>query len=416
MQVLRNIYKSRRLAIDDDAYNLPLDTIYFIESKWNYRLNGYVREHKMEIEQLLCEDIGGFFPYKFEIVSIDLFQNPLIQNAFSELHPEIEREINFSSLVDSHDMDKEQVYQSTMLQRMMTKPYIFEETFITRLLPSEREEGYGFYAIDISMCSESLILEILSKYIRNLHAINLSILSKQDALDYDIHDEVLDKNALSFGRRLFSFCGALPQGLAESLVGSTEINKLNINPQLKDLVWKLKENIDSYQRTNGINVLLENQFEEFIKSFENFEVKPLSTLNIDNRFNIYLTEYKKEIRMYTLPKTLYFFFLRHPQGIYLKDISDYRDELKDIYILITRQSISHEEAYEKIDNLVDLSTGILNQYICRISEAFRNELSTDLAKHYSIAGKRNELRHITLDTSKVTLPENLKCLTATLRL
>ena len=61
MNVVRNIYKSRLIRYNDDAYDLPLDVVYFIASSWNFRLNNYVYSHKAEIEQLLCED-GGFFP------------------------------------------------------------------------------------------------------------------------------------------------------------------------------------------------------------------------------------------------------------------------------------------------------------------------------------------------------------------
>ena len=121
--------------------------------------------------------------------------------------------------------------------------------------------------------------------------------------------------------------------------------------------------------------------------------------------------------MYTLPKTLYIFFLRHPEGIYLKDIADYRGELIQIYRLLTTKGDSIEQSEAVIDRLIDTTQGnLLCQYMCRISEAFRNVLSTDLAKKYTIAGKRNELRRITLDTTKILLPEKIKNLTATLRL
>lgn len=417
MQVLRNTYKSRRITFDEDAYNLPLDTIYFIESKWNYRLNEYVYTHRQELAHILQKDLGGFFPYQLEVVSLESLHNPVLQKAFADMHPEWDESIDFS-LLDKNVQNQEQTYQAAMIKRMTDKIPVFEETFIARIVPSEKEDCFEFYAIDISLCSESLIPAILEEYIQNLTAINISVLAKQDTLDYTIHEEVLSKkNAPNFKAQDISFCGAVSSQDAEYLIPGIEINKLNIDPKLRELVITLKDDIDAYQRTNGINVLLENKFSEFIKSFEHLEAKPLSTLQIDNTYTIHLTEYKKEVKMHTLPKTVYFFFLRHPKGIYLKDIPDYRMELVQIYRLLTKKGDSVEQSEAVIDRLIDTTQGnLLCQYMSRISEAFRNVLSTDLAKKYAISGKRNELRRVTLDSTKIFLPDKLKNLNATLRI
>ena len=166
MQVLRNTYKSRCIAYDDDAYNLPLDTIYFIESKWNYRLNEYVLSHQQEITNILQKDFGGFFPYKFEIVSIEKFHNLLLQKAFSDLHPEWEDCIDYSLLYNKDIQEQEHTYQAAMIQRLTSKNPGFEQTFIARIVPSEKEDSFEFYAIDTSLCTESLVPAILEKYIQ----------------------------------------------------------------------------------------------------------------------------------------------------------------------------------------------------------------------------------------------------------
>lgn len=405
MHVLRNTYKSRQIAYEDDAYNLPLDTIYFIESKWNYRLNEYVRAHQQEIEQFLRNNDEGLFQYKFEIVSLRNLENPIIQKAILDLHPEWEHPLDFTPRSDFLDRDQEQLYQSVMLQRMTTDRDAFDITFMARLLPAEYSDTHDFYAIDTSLCSESLIFDIFKKFVHYLDYTNLSLYGEQEFWrDYKTHDEVLPLD------------GSISFGSNHSLV-HTEIDKLNINPQLRDLALKLKDEVDSYQRTNGINVLLENQFAEFVKSFERFEVKPLSSLEIDSTYHIHLPEYKKEVKMYTMPKTVYFFFLRHPQGIYLKDITDYRQELIQIYWLLTKKGESFAECVSQIDKLIDTTqSNLLNQYMSRVSEAFRNVLSTEMSKNYIISGKRNELYRIKLDADKVTLPENLKSLNAMLRI
>lgn len=420
MQVLRNTYKSRCIAYDDDAYNLPLDTIYFIESKWNYRLNEYVYIHQREIEQLFQEKNDGLYSYKLEIVSLNNLKNPLVRKAIQELHPEIEEDIDFSLIEDNTLADRERVYQNAMLQRLLSKELFYEETFIVRSIPKENIDLYEFYSIDISLCSESLILNLLGKFIDDINYLNLSILGEQEFWrSYDIHNEVLNfpEDDFSFGGcESKDCCEAISQESDVIISNDTEIDKLNINPQLRELALKIRDEINTYQRENGVNILLENICDDFLKSFEKLETKPLSVLEVDNTFNIYLREYKKEVKMYTLPKTIYLFFLRHPQGIYLKDIADYRGELIQIYRLLTKKGDSIKESEAVIDRIIDTTQGnLLCQYMSRISEAFRNVLSTDLAKKYTIAGKRNELRRVTLDSTKILLPENLKKLDATLR-
>lgn len=408
MHVIRNTYKSRHIAYEDDAYNLPLDTVYFIESQWNHHLNEYVYTHKEEIEKLLNKDIGGLYPYKLEIISLSRFDNPLTQKAIRDLHPEMDGEIDFSQIQYKYLYETEQDYQTAMLQRMMSDQPYFEATFIARTLPKEDEDLYHFYAIDISLCTEALILEILEKFVYDLNYLNLSILGENDFWrDYEIHDEVLPIGDLQ------NFGGNMDWGVASAIEASPsntedDINNLIISPALRDLATRLKEEVESYQRDNGINILLEDKFNEFIQSLTLLEPQPLSALEVSPTFSVYLTSYKKEIKMHTFHKAIYIFFLRHPDGIYLKDISVFRDELYQIYRTLIRQDLSNSKIEERIERVLTLTNGILNQYISRISQAFRNNLSSDLAKKYVIAGKRKSIRRILLPQDMITLPDKLK--------
>ena len=405
MDVVRNIYKSRLIRYDDDAYDLPLDVVYFIASKWNNRLNNYVYSHKAEIEQQLSEEIGGFFPYRLEIVSPERFKEEVIYNGFCGLHPEWEQEVDLSSILAEQSASSEKTFQEEALKRMTDRTPRFEESFIARIAPSAQEATFGFYAIDVSLCTETIVSAILHDFIRDLTRFNLTSLSS--GVDYS--DETIQERvcytgnvAVSFTGNSISFCGR------EKSEPFKVTGKEEIDPALRELAMRIKREIDDYQRKNGVNTLLERLGDDLIKSVEGLHLKPLSSLEIDNLYTIRLPEYNKTIEMYTLPKTIYVLFLRHPQGIILKDLSDYRHELKQIYMTMTRQSISHEEAYKKIDGLLDFTNGRLNQCISRISESFRKELSSELAKKYAINGQRNGVRRILLQPDKIKLPAQLK--------
>ena len=404
MNVTRNIYKYRVVRYEDDTYDLPLDVVYYIASTWNFRLNDYVYSHKAEIEQLLHEDIGGFFPYRLEIISPERFQEETINKGFCSLHPDWDYNVDFSTILSEKLENREKTYQAEALKRMMDKTPRFEESFVARIAPSADENTFGFYIIDVTLCIETIVPEILHDFICDLTKLNLTALSSK--IDY-LDDSVQEKVCYSENNRnntYISFCG----NDEKSYISQHSDIIPEIDPALRELAMRIKQEIDSYQRKNGVNTLLEKLGTDLIKSIEGMQLKPLSSLVIDPLYNIHLPEYNKKIEMHTLPKTIYVFFLRHPQGVVLKNLSDHRQELKQIYMTMTRQSITHEEAYQKIDGILDFTNGRLNQYICRISESFRKELSSDLAKKYAIEGQRNGIRHISLQPDKIKLPEQLK--------
>lgn len=407
MRIVRNIYKSKLVFYEDEAYDLPLDVVYFIASSWNDRLNDYVFSHKAEIERQLSKDIGGFFPYKLEIISAERLQEESVRKGFAYLHPEWTQEVEFLLVNDYYSANHQAAHQVAALQRMTERAPRFEESFICRIAPSAAETTFGFYAIDISLCTETIVPDVLRDFIHDVTQFSLTALSSGlDYSDNDIVEKVVRsrQNCISFTGKGINFCGRR----VEENTQQDAINISDIDPSLRELVWRIKQEIDGYQRKNGVNTLLEKLGNDLIKSIEGMEIKPLSTLEIDSLYNIRLPEYNKNIEMHTLPKTIYVFFLRHPDGIALKDLSEHRQELKQIYMTMTRQSISHEEAYQKIDGILDFTNGHLNQYICRISESFRKELSYDLAKKYSIYGQRNGIRRVLLQPNQIKLPENLK--------
>ena len=365
MNIVRNIYKARVICYNDEAYNLPLDVVYFIASSWNFRLNNYVYAHKAEIEQLLRDDIGGYFPYRLEIISyVDLL--PI-----------------YADTPDS----SEKTFQTEVLKRMMDKTPRFDMSFIARIAPSEKDKTFGFYSIDVSLCAETIVPAILQDFICDLTQLNSTALSiGMDYSDSSIHEKVCHIES-----RFVSFTG-----------------DPKMDPTLRELASRIKQEIDDYQQKNGQHRLLRILGNDFIKSIEGLQPKPLSLLKVDQYFNIILPEYDIDIKMHTLPKTIYIFFLRHPQGIKLKDLSYHRQELTQIYLTLTRRNITHEEAFQKIEGILDFTNGHLNQYLCRISESFRKKLSSDLAEKYSIQGKRNGIRRILLQPDLILLPEKLK--------
>ena len=94
-------------------------------------------------------------------------------------------------------------------------------------------------------------------------------------------------------------------------------------------------------------------------------------------------------------------FLRHPEGIYFKDLGNYRDELSKIYNEITgRDDVAAIE--ESINKLTDPFDNSINEKCARIKNAFVSEFREEVAQWYFIDGNRGDKKTIKLPRELVT--------------
>lgn len=127
----------------------------------------------------------------------------------------------------------------------------------------------------------------------------------------------------------------------------------------------------------------------------------LSRLRITKDYQIILTDYDNmQISMPTLSKVVFFFFLRHSEGVRLKRLVEHKDELLQIYYrLSNRDDIDKLE--KSIDDLVDSTNNSINEKCSRIRAAFVNQFTEDLARQYYIIGYSSKPKYIRLDRSLV---------------
>lgn len=121
----------------------------------------------------------------------------------------------------------------------------------------------------------------------------------------------------------------------------------------------------------------------------------LSKIVITKDYRIILPDYgDMEIKMEPINKAVYLLFLKHKEGIYQKDLVDYKSELSSIYSQISNHaSVSRVKS---IDGLIDPTNNSLNEKIARIKQIFEVNMEEDLAEQYYIKGKRGEAKVISL--------------------
>lgn len=122
----------------------------------------------------------------------------------------------------------------------------------------------------------------------------------------------------------------------------------------------------------------------------------LSRLRITPSYAILLPDYgNREIKMTPLVKAVFLLFLRHPEGIVFKALSDYRAELLRIYSRLTGR-LSNEQVYQSIMDVTDPCKNSINEKCARIREAFVREFDDRLAQYYYVTGERGTAKKISL--------------------
>lgn len=132
----------------------------------------------------------------------------------------------------------------------------------------------------------------------------------------------------------------------------------------------------------------------------------ISSLVVTEQYKLILPEYNNmEVKLNPKEKACYLLFLRHPEGIRIKDLPDYKEELNRIYGRITNRD--NKETIElTIQNLIDPFNGDFSIQRTRIKSkfiktVFSSQLIEDCTKPYVIDGTRGENMRISLPREKV---------------
>ena len=131
-----------------------------------------------------------------------------------------------------------------------------------------------------------------------------------------------------------------------------------------------------------------------------YKVK-LSRLRITEKKAIVLEDFdRKEVKMDTLTKAVFLLYLKHPKGIRYKELSDYQQELEEIYSSITgREDL--DSIRKSVADLCDPLNNSINEKVSKVKKAFRDVMDDHVAMFYYIDGKRGTAKRIALDRGYV---------------
>ena len=99
--------------------------------------------------------------------------------------------------------------------------------------------------------------------------------------------------------------------------------------------------------------------------------------------------------MEPLIKAVYLLFLKHPEGIVFKELTEYRNELLEIYKGLKPLGLN-KRTVQSIEDVTNPLLNSINEKCARIRSAFVKEFDEGLAKNYFVTGERGEAKKITL--------------------
>ena len=142
----------------------------------------------------------------------------------------------------------------------------------------------------------------------------------------------------------------------------------------------------------------------FVKSRRKKSLPHDTMLLVDSTYSIYLVDstgnkLTDEIKMPILSKALYFTLLHHHEGIAIKYLSDYKDELQEWYnVLSNRKDTKHN-----IETLVDPTNNSANEKLSRIRKAFELALEKyeDSPDDFIPVGKKAQPYIINLSRTRI---------------
>ncbi len=249
----------------------------------------------------------------------------------------------------------------------------------------------GFSTIDLS--GQENAADFCCKYITDLNNVSYSDLS-----------ESTDKPTLQANRITLSAIdegdiirySTLKDDVLEVLT-ETDSADQNFPYEVMKLENEIRERI-SKMRELGVNELLIKSFCKKLASPA--ENKP-SRVHITKYGRIFLSDYNDiEIKMTPLVKSVYFLFLRYPNGLFLKDLADHREELTDFYIRLSNR-FDIQKLEESIDSITDSTKNSINEKCSRIREAFISQIRDEFVFQYYISGERMEPKKILINRELV---------------
>ena len=154
---------------------------------------------------------------------------------------------------------------------------------------------------------------------------------------------------------------------------------------LLNMMAVIQRRLNSLRRDNRINILKQDSPAEAVKLFIGKDY----SIRMDGPKGI-------AIPLRPLVKSLFILFLKHPEGIVLKQRDCYGEELEDIYATIVPE-VDKEVRHKRIRRLIDPQDNSFSEKASVLNATLDKLLPAGIVDGYKIQGANGHPRRIPLD-------------------
>ena len=357
-------------------FSMPSNWIIYFEKENNIALNKYIRNNYDELKD------------KFSKYNFNLIYAPLLTNTINDLDKVVEYFLPQLTYYEIPQKVKNQ-YGELMFAKGLNKSIddfgaVFpEEEFI----PS----AYDY----------SDILKLL-EYKGNFNSgftLYNNVVSVSDAF-YEKNSEI---DFSSFIKEFENYLAEISNEEGDAMIANAPpIVDLTekLDEEAAQIVNDLKEKLGALTDSGQLLFIVPILKDLLDKQTEKIDFKSISKITIDKQNKILLPYFKKEVELSHLTKSVYFLFLKHPEGINLKELENFKKELLSIYISVSNQ-LDHDKMVKSIDDVVNLETKAIYTHLSRIKSAFYKIMDASHANHYIISGNSEENRKVLFNTNAI---------------
>lgn len=329
--------------------------IIYIEDTYHDEINRLIQEN-FELISNWCRKVHHEFCY-FPRLSRELTRKDYIQYYAPGLAPSARLNILSSNCLAPYTKNGQKLFPALIYYTDNSSPNEADESY------------YKFTALPIETFDHATALDHIKEFITDSYKSNDTVelycvtTDIEDYIDETLDDRLADEK--------------FPQ-------------------EVESLLDEVRKHIDRL-RQYGVGEMVIQQLLQPTN-------QKISRLKITADYQIILTDYNDRIiKMTPLVKSVFFLFLRHPEGIVFKYLPDYRNELSDIYNRVTAGCLSPGQLKERIENVTDPRNNSINEKCARIREAFLREINETLAAHYFVTGERGTAKRISLPRELITI-------------
>lgn len=338
-------------------FNTNDNMVIFFDLESNHTINQYIKTNLETIKQRFSEEYKNFV----YIPSIEFSENfdTILKYYLPHLSESNFRTLQFENIIQKLEYKKIVDY------------FGYRGTIKCGLI------FIVDYNAHIIECSDLMLQNNQESFFADL-LLYFKTISEQKVFSFDDYDDMIG-NTNSFN----PYENLDDDALAKINEIQKQFSELKQNGQLLFALPILKE-------------LLENETNTFDFNSEN-------NLLIDEDFRIFLPNFNNiEIQLSHLTKVVYMLFYNNPQGINIKNLYQYKQQIISLYAGISNQ-LDYDKMLQSIDDLIKPDSKAIYTHISRIKSAFYKQMDYKFADKFIVTSESfgNDFKFIPILKDKI---------------